>query len=175
MSRKIILNLAMSVDGYISDNYGGFDWIKGHNDKKQDTDEQFNFSDFLESIDVIVMGRKAFEDCGVEGYENKRIIVLTSQDRKDYKNISFVKKDICKYVQIIQKSKGKDIWLFGGGGLTDHFIKADIIDKYIIGIIPRILGKGRKLFLPNNPMINLHLDKCTVQDGITILQYSKKI
>ncbi len=27
--RKIILNLAMSLDGYIADEQGGFDWIKG--------------------------------------------------------------------------------------------------------------------------------------------------
>ncbi|MDU7968481.1 MAG: dihydrofolate reductase, partial [Paeniclostridium sordellii] len=27
MSRKIILNLAMSIDGYIASEDGGFDWI----------------------------------------------------------------------------------------------------------------------------------------------------
>jgi len=174
MTRKIILNLAISLDGYISDEHGGFNWIKGHADKNQDTKRKFNFNEFLENIDVIVMGRKAFEDTGVEGYEEKRIIVATSENREDYDNIIFINEDICKSIQEIQQSQGKNIWLFGGGGLTDNFIKEDIIDKYIIGIIPIILGNGRKLFFSDNPTIELHLDEYTVEDGITILQYSKK-
>ena len=52
--------------------------------------------------------------------------------------------------------------------------KAKIIDKYIIGIIPIILGKGRRLFLENNPKLKLHLNKYTIQEGITILEYTKR-
>lgn len=174
MGRKIILNLAISLDGYISDDYGGFEWIKGHDDKRQDTERKFIFNDFFDSVDLIVMGRKAFEDCGVEVYEKKKVIVATSQVKENYDNVTFVNKDICKYVQELQIFKGKDIWLFGGGGLTDNFIKEDSVDQYIIGIIPIILGKGRRLFFTDNPTIELHLDACTVDDGITILQYSKR-
>lgn len=175
MSRKIILNLAISIDGYIADEHGGFEWIKGHDDSDQDTGNKFNFTEFIESIDIIVMGRKAFEDCGIEGYDNKKIIVATSQYREDYDNVSFVSDDICKYIHKLQQTEGKDIWLFGGGGLTDNFIKKDIIDKYIVGIIPIILGNGRRLFYVDNPMIKLHLDEYSIDDGIPILQYSKRI
>ena len=31
MSGKIILNLAISLDGYIADIDGSYDWIVGHN------------------------------------------------------------------------------------------------------------------------------------------------
>ena len=93
----------------------------------------------------------------------------------DYDNIKFINGDICKYVNDLKKMEGKDIWLFGGRELTDNFIKEDFIDKYIIGIIPIMLGSGRKLFLQDNPTIKLHLDECTIENGITILQYSKRI
>ena len=53
--------------------------------------------------------------------------------------------------------------------MVDHFLKADIIDEYIIGIIPTILGKGRPLFLGNNPKIDLSLQYYTVEDGIVIM------
>lgn len=33
MKRKIILNLAMSIDGYIASKDGGFDWIVGDGDE----------------------------------------------------------------------------------------------------------------------------------------------
>lgn len=64
--------------------------------------------------------------------------------------------------------------LFGGGGLVDNFIKANIIDEFIVGIIPIILGKERPLFLENNPTIKLHLDEIFVENGITILKYTKR-
>jgi dihydrofolate reductase len=176
--RKIILNLAISLDGYISKDNGGFDWIKGDGDKSNDTKKQFDFSKFIDSIDIIVMGRKAYEDCPVEtmeSFKSKKIYVATSQKlTSKYDNVNFIKGDIFSQMSKLKGENGKDIWLFGGSGLTDPFIKADGIDKYIIGVIPIILGKGRKLFLDNNPIINLHLIRSTVQEGIAVLEYSKK-
>lgn len=48
------------------------------------------------------------------------------------------------------------------------------LDEYIIGIIPTILGKGRPLFLENNPKIDLKLDEYIVDNGIVICRYSKR-
>lgn len=62
----------------------------------------------------------------------------------------------------------------GGGGLVDPFIKADLVDEYIIGIIPIILGKGRPLFLRDNPTINLTLKDYSVSEGITVLKYTRQ-
>ncbi|MEN2257025.1 hypothetical protein AAIB48_04370 [Paraclostridium benzoelyticum] len=41
-------------------------------------------------------------------------------------------------------------------------------------MIPTILGKGRKLFLENNPKIDLHLDEYITDEGVVILRYSKR-
>jgi len=178
MKRKIILNLAMSLDGFIADKDGGFDWIAGDGDKALDTDDKFNFEGFLKSVDAIVMGRKAFEDCppeGMEMYKDQKILVATSKGlQTELKNVEFTQEDIVKKVLALKEQEGKDIWIFGGGQLADAFVKADIIDEYIIGIIPMILGSGRSLFLDNNPSMKLHLDECTSQEGIIILRYSKR-
>ena len=60
-------------------------------------------------------------------------------------------------------------------GLTlTKFISRNIIDEYIIGIIPVILGKGRRLFVQESDiLIKLKLIKYLVDDGILILRYSK--
>ena len=79
-----------------------------------------------------------------------------------------------KLLQDEQKKDGKDIYLFGGGELIDHFIKADIIDEYAVAIVPTILGKGRKLFLEDNPKIDLKLEKYWIQEGTMIMYYSKR-
>ena len=57
MKRKIILNLAMSIDGYIANEDGGFDWIVGDGDESLDTQNKWNYEKFLEGIDTVVMGR----------------------------------------------------------------------------------------------------------------------
>jgi len=178
MARKIILNLAISLDGYIADKKGGFDWIKGDGDTTHDSEKNFDFQEFTDKIDTIVMGRKAFVDCPKEtmdSFKSKKVYVATSRKLKTkYGNVEFISGDINSKILQLTKEEGKDIWLFGGAGITDSFIKADIIDEYIIGVIPIILGEGIPLFLENNPTVNLHLDEYTAQEGIVILKYSKR-
>ena len=62
----------------------------------------------------------------------------------------------------------------GGGELASDFIRADAVDRYIVGILPVIRGKGRRLFQEGIPPVELHLDRCTVSDGIPILEYSRR-
>lgn len=172
--RKIVLNLAISLDGYIVDEEGGYAWIVGDGDKHLDTEAGFDFPAFVESIDIVVMGRKAYDDIGVDDYPTKKIVVATSKKMENTGHVEFVNEDIVGRIQELQKEEGKDIWLFGGSGLTNNFMKADIVDEFIIGIIPTILGGGRPLFFDNNPMVNLHLDSYTIQEGLPILVYSRR-
>ncbi|WP_315080942.1 dihydrofolate reductase family protein [uncultured Clostridium sp.] len=174
MSRKIILNLAMSIDGYIASEDGGFDWIVGDGDTKLDTENKWDYGKFLEGADVVVMGKKCYDQNFHNDFKNKKVYVATSASLEDHDNIHFVNRYICKVIEAERKKEGKYIFLFGGGGLVDNFIKADIIDEYIIGIIPTILGKGRPLFLENNPKIDLHLDEYISDKGVMILKYSKR-
>lgn len=174
MKRKIILNLAISLDGYIASEDGGFDWIVGDGDDTLNTKNKFHFDKFLEGIDIVVMGKNCYVQNMHNDFKNKKVYVATSQKIQNQDNLHFISGDICKIIQEEKEKEGKDIFLFGGGGLVDSFIKADIVDEYIIGIIPIILGKGRPLFLGDNPTIKLHLDEYVIEDGITILKYTKR-
>lgn len=175
--RKIILNLAISLDGFISDNDGGFDWIRGQDDSSTDTKDRFDYDDFLQKIDTIVMGSKAYEDAvltNLDTYSDKEIIVATTRDLEKRENVVFIQGDITKEILDLKEKEGKNIWLFGGGILTEPFIKKDLVDEYIIGIIPTILGNGRSLFKGNHDKIDLHLEEVTVNDGIVILIYRRR-
>ena len=57
MARDIILNLAVSLDGFICDEDGGFAWIGGQGDSLADTADRFSFDAFLASCDTVVMVR----------------------------------------------------------------------------------------------------------------------
>lgn len=174
MSRKIILNLAMSIDGYIASEDGGFDWIVGDGDDKLDTKNKWDFNEFLKNIDIVIMGKKCYDQDFHKDFKDKKVCVATSCSLKNHDNVYFINDDIVKTIEAERKNEGKDIFLFGGGVLIDSFLKADIIDEYIIGIIPTVLGKGRPLFLGDNPKIDLHLDEYFTESGIVILRYSKR-
>lgn len=62
----------------------------------------------------------------------------------------------------------------GGGKLIDQFIKQDLIDKYIITIIPTILGNGISLFIGKNPEIKLKLFETKMVDGMVELTYVRR-
>lgn len=51
--RKVILNLAVSLDGFIEGPNGEFDWCF--------TDQDYGMTDFMNRIDVIFIERKSYE------------------------------------------------------------------------------------------------------------------
>ena len=200
MARDIILNLAISLDGFICDEDGGFAWISGQGDVRADTADHFDFDGFLASCDTIVMGRKAYEDClsSLPEAAEKRFLVASRTPRapegrvvfpsdertnvqsdalgwaeNDFISV-FLSADVVAEVLALKDRPGKHIWLFGGGELASDFIRADAVDRYIVGILPVIRGKGRRLFQEGIPPVELHLDRCTVSDGIPILEYSRR-
>ncbi len=173
MERKIILNLAISLDGYIASEDGGYDWIVGDGDDTLNTKNKHSFDKFLETVDTVVMGKNCYNQNMHKEYKSKKVYIATSEKIQNHDNLYFIGGDICKVIQEEKTKEGKDIYLFGGGIVIDSFIKSDIIDEYIIGIIPTILGKGRPLFLENNPTIKLHLDEYIMDNGIAILRYTK--
>ena len=176
MARDIILNLAVSLDGFICDEDGGFAWIGGQGDTCAETAEQFDFDGFLASCDTIVMGRKAYEDCfsSLSEAEDKRFLVASRTLRAPEGPVSFLSGDVVSEVLALKGRPGRHIWLFGGGELAADFIRADAVDRYIVGILPVIRGRGRRLFREGLPSTELHLDRCTVADGIPILEYSRR-
>lgn len=173
MSRKIILNLAISLDGYIADQQGGYDWITGDGSHSLDTEAKWDYDKFLKGIDTVVMGKNCYQQGFHLDFSDKLVYVATSGDKPDDDSVQFIGGDICTSILEARDGEGKDIFLFGGGILCDAFLKSEIIDEYIIGIIPVILGKGIPLFLGNNPTIRLKLQEQFTEEGIVVLHYVK--
>ncbi len=174
MKGKVIMNLAMSIDGYIATEEGDFDWIKGHDTPNLDTKQKHDYQNFLSDIDIVVMGKNSYDLGFAKDYKDKKIYVATNEKIVDEPfNINFIGGNIVDII-LEEKYNGKNIFLFGGGLMIDNFIKEDAIDKYIVGLIPIILGKGRKLFLENNPTIKLTLENYIIDNGVVIVEYNKK-
>ncbi|HFI0254215.1 TPA: dihydrofolate reductase family protein [Streptococcus suis] len=173
MTRRLVLNIAMSLDGFIARKDGSYDWIEGHGTNQYDTALQFDNPAFFSACDTVIMGRKSLEDCPlemIEGYQNKQFIIASRRAQTDYDNVRFVQ-DIVAEIERLRAEEGSDIWLFGGAGLVQTCLEAKLIDHFIIGIIPTILGEGISLFDQLEEEQKLTLVESTVTGGIAMLRY----
>lgn len=171
--RRLVLNIAMSLDGFIARTDGSYDWIEGHGTRQYDTSLQFDNAGFFASCDTVIMGRKSLEDCPlemIEGYQDKEFIIASRSEHANYDNVRFVN-DIVAEIGQLRAEEGGDIWLFGGAGLVQACLEAKVIDHIIIGIIPTILGEGISLFDQLEEEQKLTLVESTVTDGIAMLRY----
>lgn len=147
--RKVILFIAMSLDGYIADKDGNVDWINGQDCNKENIN---TYSNFIKDVDTVVMGWNTYNQVTTElsptewVYSDLISYVFTHRELPSTNNIIFTKKNICDIINKLKNEKGKNIWICGGANIIQQLITADLIDEYYISVIPTILGSGIRLF-----------------------------
>lgn len=176
--KKIVLDLAVTLDGFIEGPNGEIDWCI--------MDDDMNFKGFLESIDTIFYGRVSYDMWGnfqpdTNSNETEKAIwsqvhskvkyVFSSQSRPDERAV-FVSGDISSKVKEIKSQGGKHIWLYGGAGLIKSFIDLNLVDIYRISVHPTVLGAGKPLFENLKERLNLKLiDVNRFRSGVVQLIY----
>ena len=81
MSLILSVFIATSLDGFIAREDGSLDWLDDANAAVPEG-EDCGFVSFMNSVDVLVMGRNTYEKVlsfGQWPYENKPVIVLSSR------------------------------------------------------------------------------------------------
>ncbi len=72
----------------------------------------------------------------------------------------------------IRNEKGKDIWLFGGAGLTSSLLNLGLVNELSLAVHPIILGAGKPLFSEIKDRIHLKLsDSKNYSTGLVSLTY----
>ncbi|MBI4535312.1 MAG: dihydrofolate reductase [Ignavibacteriae bacterium] len=166
--RKVILNLAVSLDGYIEGPNGEFDWCF--------TDQDYGMSDFMKRIDAVFLGRKSYELTRKmkNPYPHLATYVFSNTLKQVEKDVWVVKGDIEKEVTRMKKQNGKDMWLFGGANLLTSFLNAGLVDEMQLAVHPLVLGGGKLLFQDIHGRIPLTLkDTKTYSTGLVQLFYEQ--
>lgn len=141
--RKIVLGLAVSLDGFIEGPQGEYDWCF--------TDQDYGLSDFFKSIDTIFMGRKSYELAQQTADSNpwkgmKTYVFSNTLKSIDDKDVELISGNISKRVNELRAQPGKNIWLFGGAELLTSFVNNIWVDEYWLSVHPIVLGAGKPLF-----------------------------
>lgn len=169
MTKEVCAYLAVSVDGFISDKDESVQFleeVKGEGDN--------GYSDFYNSVDVVVMGGRTFRwliDNGVEEnpYQGKKVVVISSKVTDIDWDIEFYSGDLDELFN--RFNNNEKIWIVGGGKLISTLINLKIITSLKLTIAPTILTQGVELFNSIDERVKLHLRDVTKYNQFVELDY----
>lgn len=179
MNRRVILDLAVTLDGFIEGKNGEVDWCI--------MDPDMGFNHFLSQIDTILYGRKSYDLWGQFTPENEitdaekelwdllhakeKYVFSRTKNETDHK-VTYINNNIMEEVIKIKNKPGKDIWLYGGANLITTFIHLGLVDEFRLSIHPVILGEGKPLFMDMKQRIKLKtVDTRTFASGVVQVIY----
>ena len=188
---KLIYLISTSLDGYVADKNGKFDW-------SMPSEESHAFvNDTLRNVGTILMGRNLYETMKVwdeiptEGTGGpmdgpspamndyakiwkaaKKIVYSTTLSEVTTANTTLERSFDPSAIQKLVAESDKD-WDIGGPHLAAQAIKANIIDEYHQIIVPIMIGSGN-YWLPKDVKSQFKVaDLRKFENGFVHLQYDK--
>jgi dihydrofolate reductase len=180
---KLIYVTNVSLDGYIEDARGSFDWTPP-------TDEVFAFiTDLVRPVGTYLYGRRLYETMAV--WETEPALAAESELRADFANL-WQAADKVVYsttlgavwtahtrlerrfdpntVRAITKSAARDSTV-GGAALAAHAFAAGLVDECHLFVCPVVVGGGKPAF-PIGDRVRLELqEERRFDSGVVYLRY----
>jgi dihydrofolate reductase len=180
---KLIYASIASLDGYIADEGGKFDWAAPD-------EEVFSFVNDLERpVGTYLYGRRLYELMHV--WETDPAAAAQSPGAREFAAIwqsadkvvysrtlaaasttrTRIERDFDpEAVRQLKAATGRDFTV-GGPALGAHAITAGLVDEYHLFVVPVVVGGG-KHFLPNRARLQLELlDERRFGNGVVYLRY----
>ncbi len=159
MTRKITVNLYMTLDGY-----GAFPDYPGSDIEDPEPNDFWKemWINMYTKADTIIFGRRSYEGhAQVHSVANRKstdpeylydysrflekckLIVLSNTLKKaEWGNTEIMSGDLSEILKKIRSVPGKEIIIEGGPALVHDVIKTGFADEYRIYIMPVIYGRG---------------------------------
>ena len=180
---KLIYVTNVSLDGYIEDERGAFDWFPPD-------DEVFAFTtDLVRSVGTFLYGRRLYEAMAV--WETDAALATQSDLMADFASAWQAANKVVysttlaavstadtrlergfdpAAVRELKATASSDLTV-GGANLAAHAFQAGLVDEYQLFVLPTIVGGG-KPGLPTGIRTNLELlDERRFRNGVVYLRY----
>jgi dihydrofolate reductase len=181
---KLIYSMIASLDGYIENADGRFDW------SEPDEDEHRFINDLLRPVGTHLYGRRLYEvmsvwespDADRPPYMQEFAAIWQTADKVIYSTTlqsattarTRIERSFdAEAVRRLKAASAADI-IIGGAELAGHAIREGLVDEYHQFVSPVILGGG-KHWLPANVKLNLELlDERRFSSGVVYLRYGAR-
>lgn len=175
--RKISLFIAMSLDGYIAKPNDDLGFLKLVEKEAED----YGYAAFTDTIDTIIIGRRTYDyvlkEIGQSFYDSGKrdVYVITRTQRPPVGRTIFYTGNVTGLIKKLKSEKGKNIYCDGGAELINDLLQHDLIDGFIISVVPILLGNGTRLFKDGRPEQILDFNQAkTFDTGLVQLHYKRK-
>jgi dihydrofolate reductase len=164
---KVLLGMAMSLDGYINDKTGSVKRLYPDLDKLRETEV---LREAIETTGAVVMGRHSY-DMGEGDFTHYEfqvpIFVIThfvpkqaAKGENDKLKFHFVTDGVESAILQAKAAAGeKNVVVIGGADTTRQLLRGKLLDEIQIDIVPVLLGEGLMLFGHLNTEIKLEKKK----------------
>lgn len=172
---KASVYIATSLDGYIARPDGGIDWL---GEEEEEGDEDYGYHAFMETVDVLVMGRNTYEKVLTFGdwpFASQRVVVLTSRPLQIPESLNETVQVMSgspeSVVQQLEQQGARHLYV-DGGQTIQRFLAAGLIQRLIITRVPVLIGEGIPLFGPIPQDIRLaHIQTTAYATGLVQSEY----
>jgi dihydrofolate reductase len=183
---KLICSAITSLDGYVADADGRFDWAV------PDEEVHTFINDLQRSVGTYLYGRRMYKV--MVGWETAHTVAGQPPFMADFAEMwqaadkivysktleavstarTRIERDFDpEAIQQVKASAGADITV-GGPDLAAQAIKARLVDECRLFLTPIVVGGGKQLF-PNNVRVNLELlSERRFGNGMVYLRYRTK-
>lgn len=176
MKNKLILYIAMSLDGYIAEKDGGIGFL----DETPGPSSDLGYEEFYSSLRAMILGGKTYRQIKTElspeqwPYEGMPCYVCTRRQHPNDPNVQFTSLPPGRQLlELIFREHSGAVWLVGGGEIVRGFMDENLIDEYYIYVMPAVLGDGIPLFPAGFPKAALTLKSCKSIGEIVELVYQR--
>ena len=172
--RKVVLFIALSLDGYIAGPEEDLSFLS----KVEKPGEDYGYGSFIETVDTVIMGRKTYDKVLGFGipfpHSDKKTYIITRHPKASEGNITFYGGDLSLLIRSLKLETGRKIFVDGGAEIVQALLERKLIDELILSFIPCFLGEGVSLFKPGRPQEDwiLHGSQ-TFESGLVQVHYSR--
>jgi dihydrofolate reductase len=187
--RKLILHVAMSVDGCIAGPNNEMNWIDFTWDEKLR-----QYEDRLHGpVDTIILGRKMTNEFisywsnvmnkpedpeytfAKKMMETPKIVFTKTLNKSEWPNTEIATDDLKDEITKLKSQEGGDIIVYGGASFDSSLIKENLIDEFYLFINPVVIGNGKTIFKDLKEIRKFILiESIAFDSGTVLLHYEVK-
>ncbi|MDX6426046.1 MAG: hypothetical protein QOD52_1451 [Gaiellaceae bacterium] len=193
--RNLILQMQLSLDGYVAGNGGTLDWLVWSWGDEWTWDDRLRryHEATVASADCILLSGKMAEGGFIDHWaavandrrspqshfasdisNARKVIFSTTLKESRWENSVLATRELTDEVAALKREPGRNIIAFGGAGFASTLIERDLVDEYQLIISPVILGSGLPIFAGLRKPLNLTLRSSdSYGEGIVVQTYRR--